>query len=128
MLRRLLGTAFLFSALAWAADVTGTWSGPMEMKRGDETRDDSAYLMLTQNGGEITGSAGPNADKQMKITKGTITGDEIYLEVAPPEPDRNAKMVIRLKLDGEKLVGELKAEGPDAPPISGRMTLTRQKT
>jgi hypothetical protein len=123
MLRRVLATAVLFSALTWAADVTGTWSGPMEMKRGDETRPDTAHLVLVQKGEELTGSAGPNADRQMKITKGTITGNDLYIEVASPE--RDSKMVLRLKLEGDKLTGELSTEGPDAPPISGKMTLTR---
>jgi hypothetical protein len=123
MLRRLLATTILTSALTWAADLTGTWSGPMEMKREGETRPDSAHLVLTQKGEEITGTAGPNADKQMKITKGTFTGSDVYIEVAMP--DKDAKLVLRLKLDGDKLVGELRGEGSDAPPITGNMTLTR---
>jgi hypothetical protein len=126
MLARLLGTAVLFSALTWAADVTGTWSGPMEMKRGDETRDDSACLMLKQEGSVITGTVGPNVDKRIEITKGTIEDNAIYIEAKVP--DKDAKMVLRLKIEGEKLTGELRAEGPDAPPITGRMTLSREKS
>ncbi|HET8548034.1 MAG TPA: hypothetical protein VFL57_08520 [Bryobacteraceae bacterium] len=126
MLRRVLGMAVLFSALTLAADVTGTWSGPMQMKKGDETHDDSAYLVLKQEGNVITGTVGPNVDKRMTITKGSIEDNALYIEAKHPE--RDAKMVLRLKLEGEKLTGELSAEGPEAPPISGKMTLTREKS
>jgi hypothetical protein len=126
MLARLLGTAVLFSALTWAADVTGTWSGPMEMKRGGETRDDSAYLVLKQEGNVITGTVGPNVDKRLEITKGTVEETGIYIEAKVP--DKDAKLVLRLKLEGEKLTGELRGEGPDAPPITGKMTLSREKS
>ena len=54
----------------------------MEMKRGDETRPDSAYLILVQEGSIIKGSMGPNAEKQLRIIKGTIEGPEIVLEAA----------------------------------------------
>jgi hypothetical protein len=107
-----------------AADVTGTWTGSMAMTKGDETKDDSAYLVLKQTGTEITGTIGPNADKRLQITKGTADGDNVYIE-AVVEGDN--KLVLRLKVDGDKLIGDLKAEGPTAPPISGKMTLSKEK-
>jgi hypothetical protein len=33
----------------------------------------------------------------------------------------------RLKLERDKLTGDLKAKGPSAPPISGKMTLSKEK-
>lgn len=112
------------SAIVHAADVTGTWSGPMEMKRGEETKADSAYLVLKQAGGEITGTIGPNADKRLQITKGTADGDNVYIEAIV---EGENKLVLRLKVDGDKLTGDLKAEGPTAPPLSGKMTLSKEK-
>ena len=123
-MRKLLCAVVMFSATVWSADVTGTWSGPMEMKRGDETKADSAYLVLKQTGNEITGTVGPNEEKRLPITKGNADGDSIYLEAIV---EGENKMVLRLKLDGEKLAGELKAEGPTAPPLSGKMTLSKVK-
>ena len=41
-------------------------------------------------------------------------------------PDRDGKMVLRLKVDGDKLVGELKAEG-GPHEMSGKMTLSKVK-
>ena len=106
-----------------AADVTGTWSGAMEMKHGDETKDDTAYLVLNQTGNEITGTIGPNADKRLQITKGTIDGYNVYIEAIV---EGENKLVLRLKAADGKLSGDLKAEGPTAPPITGKMTLTKQ--
>ena len=123
-MRRLLVALLTLVAAMPAADFSGTWSGSMAMTKGDETKDDSAYLILKQTGSEITGTIGPNADKRLTITKGSADGNSVYIE-AIVEGDN--KLVLRLKLDGDKLVGDLKAEGPTAPPISGKMSLTKEK-
>ena len=123
-MRRLLIGLLALVAVMHAADVTGTWSGSMNMTKGDETKDDTAYLVLKQTGTEITGTIGPNPDHRLTITKGSVEGDNIYIE-AVVEGDN--KMVLRLKVDGDKLVGDLKAEGPTAPPVSGKLTLTKEK-
>ena len=121
---RLLVALLTLVAAMHAADVTGTWSGSMAMTKGDETKDDSAYLILKQTGTEISGTIGPNADKRLTITKGSADGNSVYIE-AIVEGDN--KLVLRLKVEGDKLVGDLKAEGPTAPPISGKMSLTKEK-
>jgi len=123
-LGKLLVGLVAFVALIHAADVTGTWSGSMAMTKGDETKDDTAYLVLKQTGAEISGTIGPNAEKRLTITKGSAEGNNVYIE-ATVEGDN--KLVLRLKVDGDKLVGDLKAEGPTAPPISGKMNLTKEK-
>ena len=121
---RLLIALLTFVATMTAADVTGTWSGPLAMTRGDETKDDNAYLVLKQSGAEITGTIGPNVDKRIQITKGTADGNNIHIEAIV---EGENKLVLRLKVDGDKLTGDLKAEGPTAPPITGKMTLSKEK-
>jgi hypothetical protein len=122
---RLLGATMLFAALSWAADVTGTWSGPMEMKRNGETRPDTAHFVLTQSGTQIKGTVGPRPETQFAITKGSLEGSDVYIEAA--HPDKDMRLVLRLKLDGDKLTGTLKAEGPEADDMSGTMTVSRAK-
>lgn len=124
-MKKLLSSMALFAALSWGADVTGTWSGPMQMTRGGETKDDSAHMVLTQKGTEITGTIGPNADKQLPISKGSIEGSDITLEATPPNGE--GKVTVKLKADGDKLIGELKAEGGGGEPFTGKMTLTKSK-
>ena len=111
-------------AIVHAADVTGTWSGTLAMTKGDETKDDSAYLVLKQTGAAITGTIGPNAERRFEITKGTADGNSVYIEAVV---EGENKIVLRLKVEGDKLTGDLKAEGATAPPISGKMTLSREK-
>ena len=122
-MKKLLIAILALAAIA-SADVTGTWTGPMTMKNGDETRDDTAYLVLKQDGGKITGTIGPNEERRYDISKGTAEGDTIYIEAIV---QGESAIVLKLKLEGEKLVGELSTRGPEAPPISGRMTLEKKK-
>ena len=121
--RLLFGMLALAGAM-FAADITGTWTGPVAMKHGDETRDDSAHLVLKQDGAKVTGTVGPNEERQYEISKGSIDGNNVHLE-AFVEGDN--KFVLDLKLEGEKLTGDLKAEGPSAPPLTGKMTLQKKK-
>jgi hypothetical protein len=93
-----------------ADDVTGTWSGSLAMTKGDETKDDSAYLILKQTGTEITGTIGPNADKRLTITKGSADGNSVYIE-AIVEGDN--KLVLRLKVEGDKLAWRPESRRPD---------------
>jgi hypothetical protein len=123
-MRKMMIVLLAFVASAIAADVTGTWSGPLKMKMGDETRDDSALLILKQSGGAITGTIGPNDERRYDISKGTIEGNDVHIEA---NIDGENKLVLDLKLDGEKLTGNLKAQGPEAPPLTGTMTLEKKK-
>jgi len=122
-MKKLVLVLLAFAGLA-AADVTGTWTGPMTMKNGDETRDDTAYLVLKQDGGKVTGTIGPNEERRYDITTGTAEGDNIYIEAVV---QGDAALVLKLKLEGGKLVGDLSTKGAGAPPITGRMTLEKKK-
>jgi hypothetical protein len=73
---------FLLSVVSLLADVTGKWSGSFDITTPDgETKSDSAFLNLKQDGNKITGTAGPNEDHQMDIKTGKIEGSKIALEV-----------------------------------------------
>lgn len=123
-MRRLLIALLTLAASVYAADVTGTWTGPLSMTMGGETRDDTALLVLKQDGAAVTGSIGPNEGRRYDITKGTADGSSFLIEAVV---DGDNKIILRLKLEGEKLTGELKAEGPSAPPLTGKMTLEKKK-
>ncbi len=57
----------LAATLIWAADVTGSWSGPIEMTRDGETRSSTALLELKQEGAKVV-----------------IDGDDLTLEEEGP--------------------------------------------
>lgn len=85
--------------------ITGAWSGLLVvMKDGQVVDDDPIYLVLKHEGAVVTGTAGPNAERQFPIAKGKATttsdGTTITFEVTA------GTLVINFEL---KLVsGELK--------------------
>lgn len=80
LLLALLVSVFALTALA-DTNVSGKWSGSFNITGPDgQTKDDTAYFVLKQNGQEITGTVGPNEDQQYPIDKGRIEGDKITIE------------------------------------------------
>ena len=108
---------------ASAADLTGAWSGTFTITMPDgKTSDDTVHLVLKQNGSTITGTAGPNAEQQVPIAKGTITGNKVTLEV--PVPDGMFKFDVAL--EGEHLKGDvIRTAGGES--MKAKMDATRVK-
>src|SRR6266699_2622761 len=119
---KLFWCACLLAALATAAaaDVTGTWSG--SLTGGPDGHDGSVTLVLKQSGTEITGTAGPSADHQMPIQKGTIEGDKIALEV----PVGEGLFKFALVVEGEHIKGDVDGSMGDQK-IQGKVDVTRAK-
>jgi hypothetical protein len=72
------------ASLPAAADVnvTGNWSGSFTATGPDgQSHDSGAVLILKQEGNKITGTAGPDENEQHPITKGTIDGNKLVLDV-----------------------------------------------
>jgi hypothetical protein len=90
----------LVATTAWAADVTGKWTGSMVMDNGDQG---AACLRLKQTGGAITGTGGPSEESQFPITTGRIDGEQVTIEARPGA----AVLRLTMKLDGNKLTGEV---------------------
>jgi hypothetical protein len=87
-------------------NVTGTWSGSVNIARPDgSTSDNTVLLMLKQNGTEITGSVGTREDDQRPIQKGKIDGDKIALEVQDSE--NNRVITFALLIDGNRIKGDV---------------------
>jgi basic membrane lipoprotein Med (substrate-binding protein (PBP1-ABC) superfamily) len=55
---------------AAAATIAGTWTGTF--KDMDANREETAMIVLKQDGDVVTGTAGPNADQQFAIAKGKV--------------------------------------------------------
>ena len=70
--------AFLAAATAWAADVTGKWSGQMSGPNGETTM----TANFRQSGRELTGTIDGPGGEPMKIQDGTVDGDKIAFTVA----------------------------------------------
>ena len=105
---------FLMALLAFAlplcavADVTGKWSGSFEFTENGENHTETAYLILKQDGATLTGSGGPNEERQMPIRNGKVDGSKLTFEIAL---DQDRVMSFSFQSDGDNLTGNV--SGPD---------------
>lgn len=103
--------ALLISALALTgADLTGKWSGSFDITNSNgETKADTAYMDLTEHGRDVTGTAGPNTEKQWALRKGKLDGEKLTFEVPT---DDGGLLVFDLVFHGESIEGT--CTGPEA--------------
>jgi hypothetical protein len=108
---------------ASAGDISGTWSGSLKITGPDgQTQDDTVHMVLKQEGGKLTGTAGPNASEQMPIEKGTVDGNKVTLEVPIP----NGTFKFDIALDGEHLKGDVTMSA-GGQAMKAKMDATRAK-
>ena len=102
-----IGFALLLASAVLAADdLTGKWAGSFIISIDGQTKDDVAYMVLTQKGTELTGTVGPNTDQQWPILKGKVEGNKVTFEVQSDGP----LVKFELTLADGHLKGEAKAE------------------
>jgi hypothetical protein len=126
-MKAVFGCLLLASALVLSAadvDVTGKWSGSFDASGPDgQSKASTALLDLTQKGTAISGTIGPNEDERFTITKGTLDGEKITLDV----DDGNGHQIhIALVLAGDHLKGDahMSAEGQTR---TAKIDVTRSK-
>jgi hypothetical protein len=97
------------SFAAFAADVSGTFQVTISMTAPDgSVRKDVGLALLKQSGDVITGTIGPDQNRQNPIIEGTIKGDKVTLKIVP-QPDLT--MTFELTVRGDKLVGTYERTG-----------------
>jgi hypothetical protein len=85
-------------APAQTADLTGKWAGAFNPQLPDgTTREDVIEMNLIQKGKVISGTAGPNAERQWPISNGVIDGAKVTFDVT-----NNDGMVIKFALTSAK--------------------------
>jgi hypothetical protein len=121
---RTLLCGLLLSALALSgAEITGKWSGSFDITNSDgATEADTAYMSLKQNGAEVTGTAGPSADKQWTIQKGKLDGQKLTFEVLMED---GGTLVFDLTFDGSSIEGNVKGTGSGGEQMSAKTKLKR---
>ena len=109
----------LFAMTAFAADVTGKWSGTFAPEGQDLS---GAFVVLKQSGVTLTGSAGPDEGQQWPLTNGKIAA--VGADAAVP-----SGVVYKLDLivDGDHIKGDVTAirEGQS---MKGKVDVARQKS
>jgi len=111
----------LFAMTAFAADVTGKWSGTFAPEGQDPS---GAFVVLKQSGTTLTGSAGPDEGQQWPLANGKIAGNKITGEVTSPD---GVVYKLDLVVDGDHIKGDVTAirEGQS---MKGKVDVARQKS
>ncbi len=107
---------------AQTAGLTGKWNGTMTRTAPDgRTQSIDLILDLAQKGKVLTGTVGPNAERQWAIEKGAVNGAKVTFQVQQPEgPLRTFTLTLvegRLKGD---MTAELNGQSFEAKVDAGR--------
>jgi hypothetical protein len=85
----LLLIALFVSPLLHAApvqDLTGKWDGSFIMTMDGQQNEQAAHMVLTQKGTALTGTAGPNPDRQWAIVNGKVDGAKVTFDLQSDGP------------------------------------------
>jgi hypothetical protein len=113
----------LLLAAAWSlsgADLSGKWSGTVDLKEDGETRTIPVIMVLKHEGNKLTGTAGPE-EEQHPIQNGNVDGDNVTMEVDSGE----AIYYLELKVDGDAISGKVK-QGADGEKMNISMKRAKQ--
>jgi hypothetical protein len=111
-------------AHAQTKTVSGKWNGTLTRTAPDGTSQSIDVMFdLTQKGKVLTGTAGPNAERQWKIEKGTVDGSNVKFQVQQPD---GPLRTFTLKLADDRLQGEMLAE-MNAQSFTAKVDVGRAK-
>ena len=122
-MKNLLCCLFLLAASAMAADLTGKWSGSFDLTNANgDTKAATAYMDLKENGGTVTGTAGPNVEEQMPIQKGKLQDQKLTFEVVT---DDGGVLAFELTFDGNAITGNATGKRSNGERMTAKLNLKR---
>src|SRR3954466_8179244 len=96
-------------ASAQTKTLTGKGTGTLTRTAPDGRTQSIDFMFdLTQKGKVLTGTAGPNAERQWTIEKGAVDGSKVSFQVQ--QPDGGPKRTFTLALAEDHLKGDMLAE------------------
>ena len=121
------GFSLLLAAALAAADVSGTWTGTIDVK--DETSGTTistpVKIRFDQKAAVISGKIGRAEDAEaVPIQNAKIEGNRISFEASSEETSGPCKFV--LVVEGDRMEGNMKA-AVDAQELNGKVKVTRAK-
>jgi hypothetical protein len=105
--------------------VTGAWTGTVVFKADGETHQDPFHVVLKQDGGSLTGTAGPDADRQYRINNGKVVTAKDTTSVTFEVIVHGVHMALELKLVDGALKGTAVIEGEDGQRHAATTSLRR---
>jgi len=123
-MKKLMCLLALSALTLGAADLTGKWSGNFDITNSSgETKADHAYMDLKEEGGNVTGTAGPDSEKQYALRNGKLDGKKLTFEVVM---DDGGILSFELTFDGEVIEGTCKGTNHEGEKMSAQLHLKRE--
>ena len=109
-----------------AGNVTGKWTGTFTRTAPDGQTQSINFMMdLTQKGAVLTGTVGPNAERQWPIEKGgAVKAGKVTFWVQQPD---GPKRTFTLALVKDRLQGEMLAEASNGQSFTAKVDAERAK-
>jgi hypothetical protein len=126
-MHKLLMSLFLLIAplTVWAGDISGKWTGSMDMKAPDGTAQSMPVTAdFKQDGKSVTGTAGREGDDQLTIQKGTIEDAKFTFEVEAPDGTYAVSLTV---VGDSQLQGDVSFSGPDGTKQTAKLTFNKAK-
>jgi hypothetical protein len=79
-------------------------------------------MELKEEHGQVTGTAGPNVEKQWPLQGGKLAGEKLTFEVRNEE---GSLLVFDLRFDGEQVTGTCAGTNDDGEKMSAKLNLKR---
>jgi hypothetical protein len=120
------GMWLLLAAALYGGDVTGTWSGKVEITdpTSGETITTAVKAKFDQKDSGVSGRIGRARDRMLEeIRNGKVEGERLVFEVQPPEASVPMKFNLLL-VNEDQIEGEVKG-AIESGSILGKVTLSR---
>ena len=104
----ILFTAPLLAIQSTAVDLSGTWTGTFRVTNSEGNKEESAYVVLKQKGAELSGTAGPTAERQFPINSGKVTTTKGETTVVFDTGREGHVITFELKLVEGRLTGTVR--------------------
>jgi hypothetical protein len=79
-------------------------------------------MQLKEDHGQVTGTAGPSAEKQWAVRKGKLEGAKLTFEVTNED---GSILVFNLAFDGEEIQGDCSGTNDEGEKMSAKLHLKR---
>lgn len=110
--------------------VTGTWTGTVTLKHDGKIHEEYLHVVLKQDGETLTGTAGPDADNQYRISKGRALPTAGATTVTFEFIANGAHSALTLKTSDDAgsptLKGEARIEGEDGQTRTATVEMIRK--
>ena len=120
-----LALIVLMAGAAIAGELTGKWSGTLTRVGPEGPAQDPgpAYMDLKLAGKVVTGTAGPDENRQMAISNGKLEGKKLTFEVVQ---QGGPTLIFDLTFDGETIKGTANGERGEQK-MSAKIDLKRRQ-